>query len=950
VKTLIIGSGIAGITSAIDLAGAGIDVILLEKENFITGRLAQLDRQFPNDACGMCQVYPFTDDEFPQYCLRRVFSHKNIETVTGGEVVSVKGEGPFNVKIKLVPRGVIVEKCISCRKCEEVCPEEGKDSFNPLFGKKKAVYTDYPMPFPNAYAINWDLCTKCGKCVEICPTDAIKLDGKEQIKEVKVDNIIVTTGFEEVNPSRLEEYGYGRFKNVITGLELERIMSEFGPTGGELKRPSDGKQPKKIAFLQCVGSRDKSNPFCSYTCCMYALKEINLLNRFHPGLDITVFYMDMRTFGKGYYRYFKNTKARYIPQRAAAVELDKNNRLVIKYEDEKGKLIDENFDLVVLSVGQKPVVTTLGERDETGYLKVETFNPVRSNKDGIYFAGSATGPKDITDTIIEAHAASLEPIKLSKGKKKTIPSLGEIPEEKVIGLVYCDCGGTINIKKDYLHSRVETDKVINVSDLCINKDKILKWYKEQGLTGVVFAACSPSFLNPIFKDTGMKIEYADVREGNIWGGGNEEKAIFQINAAIRELKNRGYESIQEMPFIKKVVVIGGGIAGMVAALSVAEAGFPVTIVEKTDKLGGNALRIKKMISGEDVGEFLGDLIKKVKKNKKINIMSNSEVKKIEGSIGNFKVLIDDKYEEFGTIVVATGAIPYIPNEYHYGKDKRILTQLELEEILSNGKFNAKNVVMIQCVGSRNEKNPVCSRVCCTDAIKNALWIKDISPETDVYILFRDIMMYGKKELYYTQAREKGIIFLRFKEGEEPDVDIDGEITVKMRDIVLNDTIVINPDYLILSTGMVPDKEYFERIGIETDIDGYVREANIKFKPLELPTPGIYVTGLAHSPRDISESILQSKGVAAQIVSLFKRNKLLSKKRVSFTKERNCAGCGFCVDACPYEARYIDEEMKVARVYPHICQGCGTCISVCPSGAADMREMGYEEIFSIMEIV
>ncbi len=941
-KVLIIGSGISGIVSGIDVADAGNDVVIVEKNNYATGTLAKLERQFPNDACGMCQIYPFTGDDIPQYCLRRIFSHNNVEIRTNTEVVDVKGEGPFKVKFKKSPRGVIIERCISCRKCEEVCPVETEDEFNPIFGRRKAIYTDYPMPYPLSYSIDFKSCTKCKKCVEVCPTNAIDLEMKEEYYEMEFDRIIVTAGFEDINPFNLKEYGYKRFKNVITSIELERNMSFTGPNMGELFRPSDKKRPKNVAFIQCVGSRDKDNPFCSYACCMFALKEINLIKRFFPDINTSIFYMDMRTFGKGYYNYQINTKANFIKQRVASIDQDNEDNLIIKYEDNDGKLRTEKFELVVLSIGQRPNYQDFLIKDENGYPVCDFITS--ENKKGIVIAGSSSYPKDLMDSVIEAHSSVLEIVKESGGMKKEKYIIRK-EDEKKIGLVLCDCFGLIN----YGGMDYKDVDILRMKDFCQNLEEVKNWINEKQINYILVSACSRYFLEPILKKFRINFDIADVREQFAFNNNDINGINFLINSRLNMIKEREINESIEIQINKDVAVIGGGLSGLMVADELSDAGLNVYLIEKTDKLGGNALKIKRHITGFDVNGLLNNLIDRIGKKENVKIIFNKELIEIRGSLGDFNVKLNDGNEiQAGFIVLATGANEYKPKEYGYGKNRNILTQIEFEDIIEKEDFNNKNIIMIQCVGSRNDEASFCSRVCCSRAVQNALRIKEKFKDANVYVLYRDMMTYGVKELYYKKARELGVVFLRFEEGKEPDVLLNDNIAVRFHDEILNDELEIKADYLILSTGIRNgNKEFYERIGIDTDENGFVNEANIKFKPLETRRPGIFVCGLAHSPRDTFESIKQARGVATQVLSIIKKG-ISSKNRISYTKERMCAGCGFCVDVCPYNARVIDEDRKVAMVYIHLCQGCGACISVCPSGAADMREMGYNEMFTGMK--
>ena len=894
-KVLVVGSGIAGIVASVEAAEKGHEVVLVEKKHFAGGMLPRLDIQFPTDACGACQIYPFTG-EFPDYCLKRLFHHPDVKVITGGEIEEIEGEGPFNVRIKIIPRGVN-EDCTACRKCEEVCPVPG------------AIYMEYPRPHPVRFAIDWDKCTRCGKCVEVCPENAIDLDEKEKTEEIEVDAIIYTTGFEEIDPETLKEYGYGKYPDIVTSIEFEEMLSGMG----EFKRPSDGRVPEKIAFIQCVGSRDvRRNPDCSCVCCMFTLKEIHLLKKHYPQTQAKVFYMDMRTYGKGYYRYFLNTDAEFIPVRTPGI-CEREGKLILRYEKE-GKFHEEEFDLVVLAVGEK----------RTFEHETHPFIPVKA-QEGIWVAGSASGPKDLADTVVSSLAAT----SFLPAKPKEI----EEKKEGNTGVVVCTCSGVIPWGFENLNPGVPW---IKVEHLCRrDREKVKAWIEENEIKRLVLAGCTPYVLYRIARELRVSGIFVNIREGILWRGGTEENAREEIERAVRRVLGKEEKEVWFEP-VRKVLVIGGGIGGLVAAKNIAEHGIPVVLVEK-EKLGGRGWKVKRLLTGEEVEPWLSSLIEEVKE--KVDVREGVEVKGVKGALGNFRVEFSDGSEDtFGAVVVATGAKDYTPEEYGYGKDPKVITQTEFEEKLEKEKPGT--VVMIQCVGSRNEKRPYCSRVCCSQAVKNALRLKEISPSSRVFILYRDMMMYGKKERYYTEAREKGVIFIRYE--EEPQWD--GERVV-VKDLILGEEIEIKPDYLVLSAGMVPENSLAEILGIELTEDGWYKEMNPKFKPLEA-RPGIFLAGNAQGPGDIPETVTKALGVASSVVRILS-GPVKAKGRISITKERICAGCGICVDVCPYGARYLLEERKIAGVHYHICQGCGTCVSACPSGACELTEMGSKVMMEVL---
>jgi len=905
-KVVIQGAGIAGIAAALDAAEKGREVLLVEKTPWIGGKLSQLDFQFPNDQCGMCQVYSLFGERIPQFCLRRILDHPRIEVLTNSEVVEVRGKkGNLKIKIRKSPRGVR-ETCYACDRCAEVCPVEIPDPFN--YGTTKAIYLKYPNCFPNIYAIDFERCTRCGECVKVCPVDAIDLNEKEEIEEVEADILLVASGIKERDLGYLEEYGYGRIKNAIISTHFERLLSELGPTEGLPRRPSDGKIARKVAFIQCAGSRDRKNPNCSSICCMYALKEARLLRRKIPDAEPVIFYMDMRTYGKGEYRYFLTSGVKTVPSRPAKVDEDDEGNPILYYVDADGNQRKEKFDLIVFSVGTETAEETF--KDTDGVVKLYDQ------------------PLEISEAISAAYASTLEVEPSGEGDGKIWQPSED--KEEIAYVITSYAEGRVNeadlpgptFRTNYLRRQEEVKELY---------DEL----KKADIERFVVLASEPYYVDYNLRKFFDPLQYqiVDVYQGD---------PLFAIKSAVRRLKYLNPVPGERKPVKGSVVVIGGGIAGMTAAASLAERGFEVHIIEKNGSFGGNALRIGKTIDGKDVGKTLKELEKRLKK-AGVKIHLNSELTGARGFSGSWVLEVKegegDIRIEAGAIVVATGARAYEPSEYLYGEDERILTQLELEEKLAAGDFSADTVVMIQCVGSRNEKHPWCSRICCSDAIKNAIEIKEKSPRTEVFILYRDIMTYGALENFYRKARELGVIFLRFKEGEEPEVKKeDNGLSVRIRDIVLNRTVEIEPDLLVLSTGIVPNPDN-ERIAeilrIPLDEDGFFMPANIKFNPLESPHPGIYFAGLSHSPRNIDESISQAEAAASRAISFLNSKRLPSRNLVSYVHERRCAGCGFCVDLCPFEARYLDEELKVAKVINSICQGCGLCVSGCPSGATEL---------------
>ena len=897
-NAVVVGSGISGLNTAFSLVEKGYTVKVIEKKPYIGGKLRQLDWQFPNDACGMCQMYPLYDPSFCDTCIRRGVAKEGIEFLTLSEVAGIEGEkGNFKVKVIKKHRGVN-ENCTACAKCEEVCPEYRFSDFN--YVKTKAIYKDYPRNFPNLYTIDFEACTKCGKCVEVCPEDAIELEGKDEELIIEADYVFFAPGIYERDLSYLKEFGYGIYPNVINSTQFERLISGNHPNKGELKRPSDGKKPKKIAFIQCMGSRDRQNPDCSSICCMFALKEVRLLREYHEDIEPWVFYMDMRAYTKGGYRYFKTTDAHFVNARPAKVEEDENGNLLLYFE-ENGKFRKEVFDLVVLSVGTSVDV------------------PQFEQKDGIYLLYDT--PLEIRKSIISSYAATLEAEVLEKDEKGyTFP----LKDEYSIAVV--DTTGKVE--------KVQNVKVIEIPPLRKNEDVVTLLGKlaEESVDLFVLVVDDRFMAERLLAGRINPLTY------EIIDAMRESDVKFATERAYLKLKYRVPVKGKARRPQKEVLVIGAGPAGLSVASSLARRGVRVHVVEKKENMGGEGIHIKRDMDGKDE-TLLEELVKEVT-DLRVPVYTNSVVKNIRGIPGDYVVEIQKESESevinVSAIVVATGASFYIPSEYLYGKNEKVLTQREFEEKEIDVK-NLNTIVMIQCVGSRNEEYPVCSVVCCRDAIKNALYIKEKNPDAEVYVLYRDMMTYGTSEKYYREARRKGVIFVRYAEENPPVVtEENGELRVKVHDKIFDMELSIAPDLVLLSTGMRPHEENYElskMLGISLDSDGYFNTLNIKFNPIQTKNAGVFIAGTALSPMTMDEAALSGKAAASKVLDFLNNFGVNQRYRTSAVRERVCAGCALCVEVCPFEARFIEEDEKVAKVIYDICQACGLCVAACPSGSA-----------------
>ncbi|MFC1957759.1 FAD-dependent oxidoreductase [Chloroflexota bacterium] len=998
-KVLVIGAGAGGIKAALDLAESGFKVYLCDRSPVIGGTLIQMDKWFPDSHCGMCQMLPtLGGDESTQSCLRTGLTHPNIEFLPLTEVEKVVGEaGDFSVVLRRKPSGVKHDLCSGCGLCTQVCPVEVGNEFNQGLDKRKAIYIRHPLVTDNTYTIDWENCTKCGACVAECPTHAISLDEPDEIREIEVGAVVLSTGFEEFDPNFATQYGYQRYPNVITSIEMERMLSPNGPSHGELLRPSDSKPPRSIAFLLCVGSREVNRDYCSSACCMYAIKEAILAKRANPDIDVSIFFMDMRTFGKGYYRYYLEAKEKYgvnfIRCRVPVVKEEPQTRnLIVDAKAEDGSLVKLRFELAVLAIGQAPpprfaeLCRTLGvELNKWGFCQTREFSPVETSRKGCYVCGSASSPKDIADTLIEAGAVACQVSKLLSPLPSwpvSVPGCtGELAEDEARTAIFiCRCGGEISGVVG-IRELVEFSKglpgVVHVAEvpyLCQrdNLAVVASEIQETKANRVVFAGCTPSsygrLLTEAMGEAGLSqffVQMVNLREGVAWVHKEQpvmatEKAKSLVAMAVERAKSQ--QGLASFPSTVKqaALVIGGGLAGLVSALSIAEQGYEVHLVEKSAKLGGNLRDIYSTLEGNAPQTLLCDIIQAAETSSLVHVYKETEVVQVEGYAGNFEIILKGRDQliplQVGAVIVATGGREYHPTEHLYGQSDRIVTQRELEERLASGELHPESLnlaVMIQCVGSRDKEKPYCSRICCNQAVKNALKLKQLNPKIQVFILYRDLMSYGFTEEYYTQAREAGVIFVRYEVDEPPQVKLDQEVLkVEVTEPALRGKLVLESDLVVLSPAIIPEdnnKELAQMLGLELTDDGFFKEVEVKFRPVDFAKDGVFACGLALSPRGIEEIIAQAQAAAHRVTTLLNKEQLQPSLIIAEVNERWCTGCEVCIPVCPYGVRVKDGDKGVVVVRQVLCRGCGACAAACPSGAAKLRGFTDKQVFSMIDV-
>jgi len=985
---LVVGGGIGGMQASLDLAESGFYVYLVDSAPTIGGVMSQLDKTFPTNDCAMCIMSPKLVDSG---------RHRNIRLITNAEVKEIVGPpGNFEARIIRKARYIRPDKCTGCGECAKHCPVTAIDDYNEGMSKRSAVYLRYPQAIPKVFLIDREACIGCGLCERVCLANAVDYGERESEEILSIGSVILAPGFEVFDARRRPEFGYGVYPNVLTSIEFERILSATGPHRSHLLRPSDGSIPERIAFIQCVGSRDTScgNDYCSSICCMYATKEAIIAKEHVHFVKPTIFYMDIRAYGKGFDAYYERAKAdygvRFIKSMVSKVrENPRTHNLLITYLSDEGEMREEEFDLVVLSVGVVPStsVRDMAKRlgvdvDRFGFCQTDTFSPVATSRQGIYVCGAFESPKDIPETVSQASgavAAATGIIASARGTltlKKEYPTEEEVkPEaEPRIGVFVCHCGinigGVINVPsvKEYAGTLPNVVHVDENLYTCSQdtQEKIKKAIKEQGLNRVIVASCSPRTHEPMFRETirdaGLNkflFEMANIRDQCSWVHMRQkaeatEKAKKLVRMAVANVRLNQSLSETSVPVVHRSLVIGGGVAGMTAALRLAEQGFEVFLVEKENRLGGNLWNLHYTLDGKDIDAFILDLIAKVSNNALIRVLLNSLIVDFSGVQGNFATGVMTApamyYQkiEHGITIMATGAEEEKPHEYCYGQDERVLTQLELEGRIAKadaGVAGIREVVMIQCVGSRNEQRPSCSRTCCATAIKNALKLKELNPSVNIHILYRDIRTYGLMEPYYAQARREGVLFVRYEPAESPEVTLnENGLSVSFQDKTIKERITITPDLLVLSSATVPreNKELANLLKVPRTAEGFFLEAHMKLRPVDFASDGIYLAGAAHAPKLISETISQAGAAVSRACTILSKETLSVGGIVAVVTGEQCAACLTCVRVCPYDVPVINAKGE-AEIDIIKCKGCGTCAAECPARAIELMHFRSSQL-------
>ncbi|MBM4284906.1 MAG: CoB--CoM heterodisulfide reductase iron-sulfur subunit A family protein [Deltaproteobacteria bacterium] len=991
-RVLVVGGGVAGQQAALDAAALGLPVTLVEAGPSIGGVMARLDKTFPTNDCAMCILSPR---------MLEMARAPGIDILTLTRVRQIQGEpGDLQVMLSRRPRYVDEARCTGCGECVRVCPVGMPDPHNLGLSLTRAIHLPFPQAIPQAAVISAEACRlfrgkPCEACVQVCPTGAIDLQQTPQNRLLHVGAVIVATG---ASAGEAEDFPGAGAGDVVTSLQFERLLSAGGPHQGRVLRPSDLTEPSRLAFIQCAGSRDLhpgAASYCSSVCCLVSLKQALVARELcAPGLETAIFYMDLRAQGKGHEAYLRQAEeqgVRLIRSRVNRVEPRPGGGVRVRYADAGGRPREAAFDLAVLAVGLRPPhdlqhwsrVQGLA-LNRHGFIRAWTGNPAATRRPGILTCGAAQEPMDITQSVTTAGAAAQAAAQLLAVSSRTFPPRRPLPAAEPtaaprIGVFLCHCGTNIArvIDLPRLGDGIrQLPGVAHVEDemfACAveSTQRLAETIRTLGLNRVVVAACSPRTHEPLFREVaagaGLNPGYvtmANIREQCAWVHQEEpeaarEKALGLVGMAVERARVLPPLVSRPVPVIPRALVLGGGVAGMSAAVCLADQGFHTYLIEREDRLGGVARRLHFTLEGLDPPTFVQELEVRVYRHPNIEVFTSAALVGCTGFAGNFRSTVrreaggrvQERLLEHGVVLVATGGREFQPQGlYLYGEDPRVLTQLELEELIAGQASRlekARHLVMIQCVGSREPEHPYCSRLCCSEAIKNSLALKERYPCLDLTILYRDVRAYGFREDYYREAKERGVRFLPFTPERPPKLTAAKRrpLSVWVWDELLQRELALAADLVILSAGIepAPDNARLARLlGIPLTQEGFFLEAHQKLRPVETHTYGIFLCGLAHYPKSLGETVAQAQAAAGRAAAILFQTELAGGEITARIDQGRCRRCLTCLQLCPFGAVRAKADGRL-EVEEELCRGCGTCTAECPAEAITLSRFTHEEL-------
>jgi heterodisulfide reductase subunit A len=908
-------------------------------------------------------------------------------------------------------------QCQACGACALVCPTGAVDlatitsrrlrphftAYDKYLTARPCIDLAHPQSSPRVPAIDREHCVhfksgQCGLCARVCQAGAIDYEQTEETLRLEVGAVVLTPGFEAFDATRRGEFGFGFAPNVLTNVQFERLLSASGPTRGHVLRPSDAKPPRRLAFIQCVGSRDTGcdNDYCSSVCCMAATKEAILAKDHVPGLEVSVFFLDLRAFGKDFDRYCERAQnqlgVRYIRSFISRTyEMPGTGNLRLVYAGPGVKQTEEEFDLIVLSLGLEPSASLRQQAERLqvvlnrwGFAQTSELQPLDTSRPGVFVGGAFQEPKDIPDTVMQASAAAaramalLAPARGTRVRTRTYPPQRDITDEPPrVGVFICHCGSNIasvvDVERVVRRTRELPYVIVAENNTYTCADDTQKHLKEQilahRLNRVVVASCTPRTHEPIFRDTlrdaGLNpylLDMANIRDQCSWvhaaePGRATDKAVDLVRMAVGRAARLQPLAETTVPVDNAALVVGGGIAGLTAALALADQGFPVHLVEKTGDLGGTLRQLHDTLDHADVQAFLAQTIQRVNGHKRIAVYLASRVTKVGGHVGAFTSTVQTPKGptdiEHGAVVVATGATEQKPQSYGYGRNAQVLTQLELSDRLGRGDLALParpTIAMIQCVEQRTAERPYCSRVCCTTAVQNALRLRERHPQARIMVLYRDMRTYGFREAAYREARQQGVLFVRYEADQPPQLELDGRLHLRVREPALGRDLDLTPDLVVLAAPMVPRADREELSGllrVPLNADGFFLEAHLKLRPVDFASEGLFLCGTAHAPKFISETISQANAVAARAAAILARKRMPVSGQIAWVDPDKCISCATCVHVCPYLAPQVNEFNK-AEIQSATCMGCGSCTAECPAKAISLRHFLDAQILGAVD--